>query len=116
MNAEVKSFMDGVPLDRRPLFDQLHALIMNLYPNAETVLSYGVPTYKTKTGWVSLGYWKNGVTIYTNGPHNIAEFKANYPAIKTGTGCINFRVTDVIPVEALKKVIVHVMEHSIKPK
>jgi len=33
-----------------------------------------------------------------------------YPSIKTGKGSINFKVTDVVPMAALKKVIRHAME------
>lgn len=111
MNKDVQRFMDSVPKDRNPLYDKLHALIMGMYPDANVVISYGVPTYKAKSGWVALGYWKGGVSIYSNGPHHIAEFKEKYPAIKTGKGSINFKTTDVIPVAALKKVIRHAIEH-----
>ena len=72
MNQEVQSFMDAVPADRKPLFDRLHALITGLYPDAEVVISNAVPTYRAKPGWVALGYWKSGVSLYTNGPHGIA--------------------------------------------
>ncbi len=102
MNKEIQRYVDAVPEDRKLLFDQLHALIMGLYPNAEVVMWYQIPTYRAKSGWVALGYWKNGVSLYTNGPHHIAEFKAKYPAIKTGKGSINFKVADVVPVATLK--------------
>ncbi|MGH9941036.1 MAG: iron chaperone [Pyrinomonadaceae bacterium] len=111
MNEEVRRYLDAVPEERKPLFDQLHALIMELYPNAEVVLSYQVPTYRAKSGWVALGVWKEGVSLYTNGLHHIAEFKAKYPAIKTGKGSINFKASDVVPVAALKKVIRRAIEH-----
>jgi len=116
MREEVQRFIDAVPADRRPLFDRLHALILGLYPHAEVVISYGVPTYRAKPGWVALSYWKFGVSLYPNGPHHIAEFKAKYPAIKTGKGSINFRVTDVVPLAALKKVIQHAIEHPKPPE
>jgi uncharacterized protein YdhG (YjbR/CyaY superfamily) len=103
---------DGAaPNDRRRLFKKLQALILDLYPRAEIVISYQIPTYKVKSGWVGLGYWRDGVSLYTNGSHHIEEFKARYPAIKTGKGCLNFRVTDAVPIPALKKVIRRAIEH-----
>jgi uncharacterized protein YdhG (YjbR/CyaY superfamily) len=110
MNEEVQLFVDAVPGDRRPLFDRLHAIIMSLYPEASPVMWYRVPTYRTKTGWLALGYWKNGVSLYTNGRHNIAEFKAKHPRIRTGTGSINFGVTDPLPVVSVERVVKHAME------
>lgn len=110
MNKEVQHFMDSVPEDRKPLFNQLHTLILSMYPDADVVLSHGVPTYKAKSGWVALGYRKGYVSLYTNGPHNIAEFKEKYPAVKTGTGCINFKITEKIPVTAIKRIIKRTIE------
>ena len=111
MNEEVQRFIDAIPEDRRPLYDKLHALIMGMYPDAEVVIWYGVPTYRAKSGWVSLGPWKRGVSLYSGHPHLIDEFRAEHPDIKTGRGSINLKVTDEVPVPALKKVIKHAIEH-----
>ena len=110
MNEEVQRFVDAVPEDRKPLFDRLRALILRLYPDATLTLSYGVPTFRTKTGWVALGYWKSGVSLYTNGLHNISAFKIAHPDIRTGKGSINFRLGDDMPSEAVENVIRHAME------
>lgn len=111
MNEGVQRYFDMVPEERRPLFDKLHALIMGLYPNAEVVIWYGMPTYRAKSGWVALANQKHYVSLYTNSEHHIAEFNAKYPAIKTGKACINFRDTDPVPLIALKKVVRHAIEH-----
>ena len=110
MNKDVQRYIEASPQEQRPLFDQLQALIKSLYPEAEIVMSYQIPTYKAKSGWVGLGRWKEGVSLYTNGPQHIAEFKAKYPAIKTGKGSINFRVSDKVPEAAVKRVIKHAIE------
>lgn len=110
VDESVRRFIDSVPKDRRPLFDRLRVLIELLYPDATLTLWYGVPTYRTKSGWVALSYWKDGVSLYTNGRHDIANFKMEHPRIKTGTGTINLRATDVFPEEALSRVIRRAME------
>jgi hypothetical protein len=61
------------------------------------------------------GYWKQGVSLYTNGRHNLNQFKALHPHIKTGTGCINLRITDEVPEDALRDVIRHAIEHTKPP-
>ena len=50
MNKEVQQFVDSVSDDRRGLYEKLEALIMGMYPSAEVVISYGIPTYKAKGG------------------------------------------------------------------
>ena len=111
MTKDVQRYLDAVPEERKPLFNKLHRLIMDLYPGADVVMSYKIPTYKAKSGWVALANQKHCVSLYTCGAHHIAEFKAKYPAIKTGTGCINLKVADAVPVAALKKVVKHAIEH-----
>ena len=111
MNQTVQQFIASVPTDRRPLFDHLQSFILGLYPQAEVALFYQVPTYRVKSGWVALGYWKEGISLYTNRPNLIAEFKSKYPTIKTGKGSINFKLTDAIPTAALKRVIRHAIEN-----
>jgi len=110
MNEEVQRFVDAIPADWRPLFIQLQTIATGLYPEASVTMWYRVPTCRTKTGWVALGYRKNGVSLYTNGLHNIAEVKTEHPRVKTGTGSINFKVTDTLPVALVEGVIRHAME------
>jgi uncharacterized protein YdhG (YjbR/CyaY superfamily) len=111
MDNLVQNYFDSVPEDRKSLFDQLHKLILSLYPEAELVMSDPILTYRARSGWVGLGYWKDGVTLYTSGPVHIGEFNAKHAAIKTGKGSINFRLTDEVPLEDLKKVITHAIEN-----
>jgi len=75
-------------------------------------MSYRMPTYKVKDGWVAIANQKRYVSLYTCGAHHIAGFKEKYPGIRTGKGCINFKATDQIPVAAVKAVIKHAIEQS----
>ncbi len=104
MNESVQTYIESVSDERRQLFDRLQALILSLYPDAEIALSYGVPTYKTPTGRVHLGYWKHGVSVYP-GSRPIPAFQSAHPTIKTSKGTISFRLTDTIPTEALTTAI-----------
>ena len=72
MNPDVQRFFDAVPDASKPTFNQMHELVMRLYPDATVKISYGIPIYKAKTSWVGLGFWKDGVSIYTNGPGHLA--------------------------------------------
>jgi uncharacterized protein YdhG (YjbR/CyaY superfamily) len=110
MDQEVQRFIDAVPEERKPLFDKLRALIMDLYPNAEVLIWYRILTFRAKSGWVALANQKHYVTLYTNSADHIAGFKAEYPSIKTGKACINFKMTDPFPVAAIEQVVKHAIE------
>lgn len=111
MNSDVERFFESVPEASKLYFNQMHELVMQLYPEATIKVSYGIPIYKARTGWVGLGYWKDGVSIYTNGPEHLAEFRAKHPKVKGGKGSLNFKNTEALPLEDLSLVIVHAIEH-----
>jgi len=111
VNADVKRYLAAVPENRKPLVERLHGLIVGLYPEVAIDMSYRMPTYKVGDGWVALANQKRYVSLYTCGAHHLAAFKKRYPGIKTGTGCINFRLSDEVADEAIEQVIEHAIEH-----
>lgn len=110
MDEKVAQYIAAIPAEKRPLFDRLQRLILDLYPDLELRISYGIVMHKRGKSWVGLGVWKQGVSLYTNRPQLITAFKTRHPAIKTGKGCINFRLTDELPVEDLHTVITGAVE------
>jgi uncharacterized protein YdhG (YjbR/CyaY superfamily) len=105
MDEAVRKFIDAIPADQRPLFDRLQTLILELYPDAEIAISYQIPTYKARGGRISLGLWKNGVSLYTTDPQHIDTFKSRHPSIKTGKASLNFRLTDELPEKDVREVV-----------
>jgi uncharacterized protein YdhG (YjbR/CyaY superfamily) len=105
MDEAVQRYIDAIPAEQKPLFDRLQSHILELYPDAEVVISYQIPTYKAGGGRVSLGLWKDGVSLYTTDPRHIATFKSKHPTIKTGKASLNFRLTDELPEKDVREVI-----------
>jgi uncharacterized protein YdhG (YjbR/CyaY superfamily) len=110
MDEAVQRFIDRVPAEKKTLFDQLQSLILDLYPDAEVVISYQVPTYKASGGRVSLGLWQGGVSLYTTGPEYIEEFKSKHPKVRTGKASLNFRLGDELPERDVRQVIRRAIE------
>ena len=115
MTADFEQYAARATDDRRPLFDALHEIITGLCPEALQVIWYRMPTYRVGDGWVALGYWREGVSLYTNSPEHIAPIKAAHPKIKTNKASINFRAGAELPLEAVEQVVRHAMEHPHQP-
>ena len=111
MNRDVESYFSAVPGDRRSKIDALHGLIMDLFPRAVVDMTYKMPTYRYREGWVAIANQKNYISLYTCGYHHIEKFKKKNPGIKTGKGCINFRARDEIHYGDLEAVIRHAIDH-----
>ena len=106
MTDSVDQFIARGSPEQQALLGKLEALITSLYPDAERLLWYGMPTWRvSKHGWVCLNYWKDGVTLLTKEPDAVAAFKAAHPKIKVNKASINLRLTGEFPAEGLSEVI-----------
>ena len=105
MNKEIDTYIAKAEDARRDLMIKLQDMILDKYPTAQTKISYGIPHYQLGAGWVFLGYWKQGVSIYTGIIPSLNEFKQKHPKIKMGKGCINLKLKDSIPWQDIAKVL-----------
>ena len=64
MNAEAQTYIDGIAPEHRPLFDRVHRLILEAYPEADVVLAYGMPTYRVGDRRLHVGVWRHGISVY----------------------------------------------------
>jgi uncharacterized protein YdhG (YjbR/CyaY superfamily) len=111
MDKDVKAYFNSVPPSRAELVNELHELIVKLFPDSIVDMKYKMPTYHVGDGWVAIANQKNYVSLYTCSAAHIGDFKEKHPKYKTGKGCINFRERDQLPLEDLKGVIEHAIRH-----
>lgn len=64
MRDEVAAFISGIDVERRPLFDRVHRLVLEVRPDADVVLSYEMPTYVAGGRRLHVGVWKHGLSFY----------------------------------------------------
>jgi uncharacterized protein YdhG (YjbR/CyaY superfamily) len=93
MDDEVQRYLDGVDSEYRAVFDRLQGLIVGMCPEAELVLSYGMPTYRIGRRRLNIGVWKHGVSVYVS-PKRDGGFSARHPELVAGKGTIKLRPDD----------------------
>ena len=49
MDEGVAAYIEALPPQQRPLFDRLHAIVLDEHPDAEVALAYGMPAYRVGT-------------------------------------------------------------------
>ncbi|MCU7930043.1 MAG: DUF1801 domain-containing protein [Candidatus Thiodiazotropha sp. (ex Codakia rugifera)] len=111
MDTLIQDYLDRIPEARRKKVNKLHSLILKCFPKATVDMQYKMPTYRYGEGWVAIANQKNYVSLYTCSAQHLEEFRRTHPGIKTGKGCINFRMKDEIPEAAVQKVVEHAMLH-----
>ncbi|SHM78722.1 iron chaperone [Actinacidiphila paucisporea] len=91
MDAEVQAYVNGITSVHRPLFERVHRLIMEAYPEAGLVLSYGMPTYRVGGRKLHVGVWQHGVSVYGWDKERAAPFTSRHPDLVSGKGTIRLR-------------------------
>jgi uncharacterized protein YdhG (YjbR/CyaY superfamily) len=91
MSDDVQAYIDGIDPAHRPLFDRLAALARAVAPDADLVISYGIPTFKVGKQRLHLGTWKHGISIYGWSDADAADLLARHPKLRTGKGTIQLR-------------------------
>jgi hypothetical protein len=94
VNEAVQSYVDGIDPAYRPLFDQIHDLIMATHPAAEVVLSYRMPTYKVGQRRLFVGAWQHGISLYGWQQDRDGGFTERHPELRTSKGTIRLRPQD----------------------
>ena len=93
MDEAVLRYRDQLDSTQGPLFDRLHRLIIGACPDAEVVLSYGMPTYRIGRRRLNIGVWKHGLSLYVS-PNRDGGFSARHPELAAGKGTIKLRPAD----------------------
>jgi hypothetical protein len=89
----VRRYLDEMDSEFRPVFDRLHRLIVATCPDAELVLSYGMPTFRIGRRRLNVGVWLHGLSLYVS-PNRDGGFSARHPALAGGKSTIKLRPAD----------------------
>src|SRR6516165_9297795 len=102
----VRRYRDEMDSQYRPVFDRLHRLITALCPDADLVLSYGMPTYRVGRRRLNVGVWQHGLSLYVS-PNRDGGFSGRHPELATGKGTIRLRPEDAarIPDEEFRDLV-----------
>lgn len=88
MDEAVADYIEGIDADRRPLFDRMHRLIMEVHPEAAVVLSYKMPTYVAGAQRLHVGVWKHGLSFYGWQHGRDGGLVARHPDLYNGKGTL----------------------------
>jgi uncharacterized protein YdhG (YjbR/CyaY superfamily) len=104
--AEVDSYLDDVEEPKRSTLQQLRQMILEVVPEAEEGISYGVPAFRLR-GKVIAGFaaFKNHLSYL---PHSGSVFPALQDEVapyKTSTGALQFPIDSPLPKPLVERLV-----------
>jgi uncharacterized protein YdhG (YjbR/CyaY superfamily) len=107
MDTTIKSvdkYVQGFPKQTKALLIQLRNTIRAVAPQAEEVISYGMPGYKWNGILVYFAGYKRHIGFYP-GSSGITSFKKEMAAFKVSKGTVQFPLDKPLPLALIKKMI-----------
>jgi len=103
---EVDAYLDALEEPKRSTLEALRRSILEVIPEAEQGMSYGVPAF-TVEGKVIAGFaaFKNHLSYLPHSGSVLAELKADLAMYKTSAGALQFPVDRSLPTSLVKKLI-----------
>lgn len=95
MDDAVRTYLDAADPANLPSWERLARLVREVAPEAELVLSYGVPTFRVGRGRFHVGLWPHGVSLYGWRADDDGGFLVRHPRLRTGRGTIRMSADDV---------------------
>ncbi len=92
MTDDVAAYLDAIDESRRPLFDRVHRLVLDVRPTAHMVLSYKMPTFVAGTRRLHVSVWKHGLSFYGWEHGRDGGLVARHPQLDNGKGTLRLPV------------------------
>jgi uncharacterized protein YdhG (YjbR/CyaY superfamily) len=101
----VDEYIKDFPEEIQHLLNQIHSTIINVAPNAEESLSYGMPAYKLNgKPLVYFAAFKNHIGFYAT-PSGNAAFEKELSKYKQGKGSVQFPIDKPLPLTLIVKIV-----------
>src|SRR4051794_40169539 len=103
---KVDEYIYSQPIESRAGLEKVRSIIKSAAPEAEEVISYGMPAFKYK-GRMLVGFaeYKNHIGFYPWDSKTVARFKEELKDMPPSVGAIQLRKDKPIPVGLVKKIV-----------
>jgi uncharacterized protein YdhG (YjbR/CyaY superfamily) len=102
--ANVDAYIASFPPEVQHLLQQIRAVIRQVAPSAEEVISYGIPAYRLQGMLVWFAAHTNFISLYPRGS-GIEEFKDELTGYKVSKGTIQFPLGKPLPLGLIKQIV-----------
>lgn len=105
MNPEVSKYISSYPKEVKERLELMRKTILEIVPDAEEKIGYGIPTYKLfGKNFVHFGGFKNHVGFYP-APSGLTAFEKELLPYKAAKGSVQFPHDQPLPVSLIKKIV-----------
>ncbi|MGA8726302.1 MAG: DUF1801 domain-containing protein [Acidimicrobiales bacterium] len=103
---ELDAYLGSLDEPKRSTLESLRATILEIIPEADQGMSYGMPAFRLQ-GKVVAGFaaFKNHLSYLPHSGSVFPELKADLARYKTSTGALQFPIDRSLPMSLVRKLI-----------
>lgn len=103
--ATIDEYIAGFPAGIQQLLEQVRATIKKAAPEAEEIISYGMPAFRYQgRGLVYFSAFKAHIGFYPI-PSGMKAFKKELSSYKTGKGSVQFPLNEPMPLKLITDIV-----------
>jgi uncharacterized protein YdhG (YjbR/CyaY superfamily) len=102
--SKVDGYMATFPKEVQQLIEGVRNAIKEAAPDAEELISYGMPAYRQNGILIYFAAYKNHIGLYAL-PSGHQAFKTELSVYKTGKGSVQFPLDKPLPLSLIKKIV-----------
>jgi uncharacterized protein YdhG (YjbR/CyaY superfamily) len=102
--SNTDEYIAGFPVEVQEMLEQVRLTIKTVAPQAEEVISYGMPAFKLHSILVWFAAYKNHIGFY---PHSsgIEVFKKELSGYKSAKGSVQFPLNKSLPLDLITEIV-----------
>lgn len=100
----VDKYISGFPAEVQVLLEQLRSTIRIAAPEAEEIISYGMPAYRLAGNLVYFAAYKNHIGFYPTSS-GIERFQSELLSYNCSKGTIQFSLCEPLPLELIARIV-----------
>lgn len=102
--TNIDEYIADFPEDVQLILNKIRMLIKEAAPDAEEVISYGIPTFKLRGNLVHFAGYKKHIGFYP-APSGIEAFKEELSAYQGAKGSVKFPLDQPMPYDLIQKIV-----------
>lgn len=105
-SRSVDDYIARQPEGARSVLERLRQAIRKTLPDADEVISYGIPAYKQKgKAVIYFGGWKRHYSLYPAGERLLAAFGKDVARYEIRKGTIRLPLDEAVPVALIQRIV-----------
>ena len=110
----IDDYLAHQPEKVREALENLRQIIRDTAPEAEEVISYGIPAFKYGGMLVYFAAYKKHCSLFAGNGALTEQMKMELKAYKTSKGTIQFTVEKPLPDELVKQIVITRMKENLE--